>query len=95
MVKSRDMVSNKYDSVASLMVAMLTSPVVVVVVLKPILKSASGTIVPTGAAVVEMLVGDTVGGGDAMGGSVIPEPAKDGAAEGATVGSCNETGCTV
>jgi hypothetical protein len=88
------MVSNKYDSVASLMVAMLTSPVVVVV-LKPILKSASGTIVPTGAAVVEMLVGDSVGGGDAMGGSVIPEPAKDGAAEGATVGSCNETGCTV
>jgi hypothetical protein len=87
------MVSNKYDSVASLMVAMLTS--LVVVVLKPILKSASGTIVPTGAAVVEMLVGDTVGGGDAMGGSVIPEPAKDGAAEGATVGSCNETGCTV
>jgi hypothetical protein len=88
------MVSNKYDSVASLMVAMLTSPVVVVV-LKPILKSASGTIVPTGAAVVEMLVGDSVGGGDAMGGSVIPEPAKDGAAEGATVGSCNATGCTV
>jgi hypothetical protein len=87
------MVSNKYDSVASLMVAMLTS--LVVVVLKPILKSASGTIVPTGAAVVEMLVGDAVGGGDAMGGSVIPEPAKDGAAEGATVGSCNETGCTV
>jgi hypothetical protein len=88
------MVSNKYDSVASLMVAMLTSPVVVVV-LKPILKSASGTIVPTGAAVVEMLVGDSVGGGDAMGGSVIPEAAKDGAAEGATVGSCNEIGCTV
>jgi hypothetical protein len=87
------MVSNKYDSVASLMVAMLTS--LVVVVLKPILKSASGTIVPTGAAVVEMLVGDSVGGGDAMGGSVIPEPAKDGAAEGATVGSCNATGCTV
>mmetsp|Transcript_11012 Transcript_11012/g.19962 ORF Transcript_11012/g.19962 Transcript_11012/m.19962 type:complete len:87 (+) Transcript_11012:387-647(+) len=86
------MVSNKYDSVASLMFAMLTSSVVV---LKAILKSASGTIVPTGAAVVEMLVGDTVGGGDAMGGSVIPEPAKDGAAEGATVGSCNATGCTV